>query len=49
LEDGAKFAEPWNFAPNPADAVPVRAVIERIAQLWGDGATWTGDDSEKPA
>jgi len=47
-EEGAKFAEPWNFAPNPADAVPVRAVIERIAQLWGDGATWKGDDSENP-
>jgi CDP-glucose 4,6-dehydratase len=47
-EGGAKYAEAWNFGPNPEDALPVRAVIERMAELWGDGASWVGDEGENP-
>lgn len=27
----------WNFGPDAADAVPVRAVAESLCRLWGDG------------
>jgi CDP-glucose 4,6-dehydratase len=47
-EGGEKYAEAWNFGPREADAVPVRAVIEKIAQLWGDGASWVSDEGENP-
>jgi CDP-glucose 4,6-dehydratase len=47
-EGGAEYAEAWNFGPNADGAMRVRAVIERIARLWGDGASWVGDDGENP-
>jgi CDP-glucose 4,6-dehydratase len=30
-----RLAGPWNFAPEPADMLPVGQVVERLATLWG--------------
>lgn len=33
--DPARFARGWNFGPAPGDELPVRALVDRIAELWG--------------
>jgi CDP-glucose 4,6-dehydratase len=33
--DPAAFASGWNFGPEPGDELPVRALVERIGELWG--------------
>ncbi|MHB1469819.1 MAG: CDP-glucose 4,6-dehydratase, partial [Solirubrobacteraceae bacterium] len=38
----------WNFGPPPADARPVRAVLQRLAQLWDGAPEWTLDGSPNP-
>lgn len=49
LSDGSgDFSEAWNFGPDADDAMPVRDIIERIAALWGDGASWIAADGEHP-
>jgi CDP-glucose 4,6-dehydratase len=30
----------WNFGPGPDSFVPVRAIADQAAELWGEGATW---------
>ena len=39
-EDGAQFAEGWNFGPADADAQPVSWIAERMTQCWADGAQY---------
>ncbi len=46
--NGAEYAEGWNFGPDDDDAMPVRAVIDRIATLWGPGASWHADEGTHP-
>jgi CDP-glucose 4,6-dehydratase len=33
--DPAAFGSGWNFGPDPGDELPVRALVDRIAELWG--------------
>lgn len=33
-EEGDAYAEPWNFGPDEADAVPVREVVARLSAQW---------------
>jgi CDP-glucose 4,6-dehydratase len=40
---GPAFAEGWNFGPAEADARPVQWVVERLTQMWGEGARWQLD------
>ncbi|ADL56841.1 CDP-glucose 4,6-dehydratase [Gallionella capsiferriformans] len=47
-EDGAAFAEGWNFGPNDEDAKPVQWIVERLTQSWGEGASWVVDGGEHP-
>ncbi len=47
-EDGAKFAEGWNFGPQDDDARPVEWITERLCTLWGDGASWERDTRPHP-
>lgn len=47
-EEGAKYAEGWNFGPRDEDAREVQWIVERFTGLWGDGATWTRDRAEHP-
>lgn len=47
-EDGAAYAEGWNFGPNDEDAKPVQWIVEQLTQSWGDGASWLLDGGEHP-
>lgn len=42
------YAEAWNFGPNDDNAKPVEWVVQRLVQLWGDGAQWRLDDRQHP-
>jgi CDP-glucose 4,6-dehydratase len=44
----ASYGEPWNFGPLDSDTRPVRWIVERMAALWGDGATWEIDSRPAP-
>lgn len=46
--DGAQFAEGWNFGPSDDDANPVQWIVEHLADLWGQGASWQLDDANHP-
>lgn len=47
-EDGASYAQAWNFGPRPDDAYPVSWLADRLAALWGEGARWTCDAEDYP-
>ena len=42
--DGAAFAEGWNFGPEETDAKTVAWIVERLAAGWGPDASWTQAD-----
>jgi CDP-glucose 4,6-dehydratase len=42
------FAEAWNFGPSDDDAKPVAWIVERMTELWGDGARWEYDSQRAP-
>jgi len=43
-----EFSEGWNFGPDADDAMPVRDIVEKLAALWGDGASWASTDGDNP-
>lgn len=47
-EKGPTFADGWNFGPNDEDAKPVRWIVDRLTQSWGEGARWIMDSAEHP-
>jgi CDP-glucose 4,6-dehydratase len=47
-QDGPAFAGGWNFGPADADAKPVKWMVEKLAELWGEGARWTQDAGKHP-
>lgn len=47
-EEGATYAEGWNFGPNDEDAKPVQWIVERLTKAWGESASWTLDDGKHP-
>lgn len=47
-EEGAAYAEGWNFGPNDEDAKPVQWIVEKLTQVWGEGANWEVDGGEHP-
>jgi CDP-glucose 4,6-dehydratase len=49
LWDDRSFASGWNFGPIEDDEKPVRDVLERIRQLWGEEFKWVEDEREQPA
>ena len=48
FNDGSAFAEAWNFGPNAAEALPVSALVEQLAGLWGTGARWEHASGSHP-
>lgn len=48
LWDAPQIGESWNFGPRNDDAHPVGWVVERLVELWGQGARWQLDDSKHP-
>ncbi len=47
-QSGAAYGEAWNFGPEESDAREVGWLAGRVAELWGDGAHWTGDRGSQP-
>ena len=47
-EEGASYAEGWNFGPSDEDAKPVLWITERLIDMWGEGACWTLDKNIHP-
>lgn len=47
-EHGHVYAEPWNFGPKDEDARPVKWIVERLCQIWGDGASWNLQAGDHP-
>lgn len=47
-QDGAAYAEGWNFGPSDEDARPVQWIVERLTSTWGEGANWKLDAGDHP-
>jgi CDP-glucose 4,6-dehydratase len=47
-EEGATYAEGWNFGPNDEDAKPVEWIVEKMTEAWGEGANWVLDGGDHP-
>ena len=47
-EEGATFAEGWNFGPHDEDAKPVQWIVEQLTQQWGGDASWKLDNADHP-
>lgn len=46
--DGPTFAEGWNFGPQDEDARPVQWIVEHMADVWGNDASWRLDNANNP-
>jgi CDP-glucose 4,6-dehydratase len=46
LHKDLKFAQGWNFGPQPDESAPVSQVVSTLQTIWGDGATWTQGGGE---
>jgi CDP-glucose 4,6-dehydratase len=47
-QNGAAFAGPWNFGPEDSSAKPVRWLVEKIVNIWGENAGWEIDPEDHP-
>lgn len=47
-DEGESFAQAWNFGPPDEDCRPVAHVVDRLAALWGDGASWFSTGEPQP-
>ena len=47
-ENATRFASPWNFGPDEADARPVSWIADELARLWGQQASWIRDGGNHP-
>lgn len=47
-EEGAVYAEGWNFGPRDEDARQVEWIVKRICERWGEGACYEVDDGIHP-
>ena len=45
---GVAYAGAWNFGPHDEDARPVQWIVEQLAALWGNGASWQLDGHPHP-
>lgn len=43
LDAPAQFCSAFNFGPNHEDAWPVERIATKLAEMWGEGATWIRD------
>ena len=48
FHDPAQFAESWNFGPFEDDAECVSSLVDRIVEIWGEGAHWQLDQKANP-
>jgi CDP-glucose 4,6-dehydratase len=47
-ENGAIFAEGWNFGPNENDAKPVEWIVRKMCEEWGRNVTYEVDKGAHP-
>lgn len=47
-EEGAIYAEGWNFGPEDESAKPVSWIVEKMIGLWGEGASWKLEETKQP-
>ena len=47
-ENGRDYAEAWNFGPASDDVRPVKWIVEKMVERWGDKASWALDPAEGP-
>lgn len=47
-EQGAEYAEGWNFGPSEDDAQSVEWVVRSLCEKWGRGAGYIIDDGDHP-
>jgi CDP-glucose 4,6-dehydratase len=48
FNDGAVFAEGWNFGPDDSEAKNVKWITSKICELWGNGAGFELDSNPQP-
>ena len=48
MESPASTSGAWNFGPRDEDVRPVHWVVDRLAAIWGEGATWRVDSGDHP-
>ena len=48
FEEGAHFAQGWNFGPNGDDAKPVKWLVERICSKWEGNVSYEVDNRAHP-
>jgi CDP-glucose 4,6-dehydratase len=48
VNEGATYADGWNFGPPKGNEVSVERVVQALAGLWGNGARWHQDTREHP-
>ncbi|WP_198962727.1 CDP-glucose 4,6-dehydratase [Mangrovitalea sediminis] len=46
--EGAAYAEGWNFGPRDEDVQPVEWILSHMVQHWGEGASWQLDTNPQP-
>jgi len=47
-QDGATFAQAWNFGPNDNDAKSVQWIVEMLTNKWSKDAGWKLDSQKHP-
>jgi CDP-glucose 4,6-dehydratase len=45
--EGHVFSQAWNFGPSDDDVRPVAAVVEYMANKWGNGVAWNVDRTDQ--
>ena len=49
LADGHRYADAWNFGPQPGEAVPVSSLVEQLIAAWGSGSYRVEATTKAPA
>lgn len=45
---GPTFNGGWNFGPHSSDAKPVQYIVEKLAERWGNNASWHIEEGSHP-
>jgi CDP-glucose 4,6-dehydratase len=47
-ENGAGYAQAWNFGPDEDDIRPVEWIVSKVCEKWGKDASYEIDKGEHP-
>jgi CDP-glucose 4,6-dehydratase len=48
FNNGNAYAEGWNFGPKNSDVQPVKLVLDKIVDYWGEDVSWKHDNRGHP-